>query len=270
MKIGTISDLHLSRNEIDDYASKLVAVAINKQIDLLLIAGDISEDVIVTKKFIKKVNESLKTLYVPGNHDMWNNLNTLTTAQINEMYTLDANCLLNKKYEVNEQYTIIGHIGWYDYSLGAVDKYTTEQFDTMTIDKRTWRDKNYNEWTEDNINKCYEINNQIEQLINSTNKNIILLTHMISNPNFKVLFDEKRKNKGFFNAFLGSDKLYRLTFDHKIKYAICGHVHYRKQICENQTKYICPCLGTKSEWTNYDNDITLENQIDNCLVVFEI
>ncbi len=92
MKIGTISDLHIEKPKSEEYINSLCRVCATKNIDLLLIAGDISEDAHLTINYIKKLNEKIKALYVPGNHDMWNKTNKLRTEQIYELFIKDEYC----------------------------------------------------------------------------------------------------------------------------------------------------------------------------------
>lgn len=270
MKIGAISDLHIKDEESSYFLEQISDVCSKKEIDLLLIAGDISEDARLTIDYVQRLNKKVKTLYVPGNHDLWNKGNKMSTKEIYELFKRDQNCLLNKSYELTAELEIIGHIGWYDYSLGDEEQYSTLEFDSMVIDDRMWKDKKYVSWTGNNQFVCNTIDSEIETLINSNDKQKILVTHMISNPGFKVLFDESRSNKGFFNGFLGSDKLYRLTGNDLVTHAICGHVHYRKTIIENQTEYICMCLGNESEWSKYLKSPSLREQLKQCMYTFEI
>ena len=43
-----------------------------------------------------------------------------------------------------------------------------------------------------------------------------------------------------------------------VRFAVCGHVHYRMQVIRDGIRHICPCLGYESEWPLYhlaDEDI---------------
>lgn len=75
MKIGVIADLHIDRhNRLKplDYLKTLIEVVKSKNIDILLIAGDISNDFKLTSHFIEQLTQNLDTLvrFVPGNHDL--------------------------------------------------------------------------------------------------------------------------------------------------------------------------------------------------------
>lgn len=270
MKIGAISDLHIKHEESSEFIATLIAVCKANKLDLLLIAGDISEDVNLTIDYINKINKSIECLYVPGNHDLWNRYNNLTTEQIYELYDSHKHCLLAKSKSITSKVDVVGHIGWYDYSLGDNQLYSNAELDSMTIEGRTWQDKNYISWTSNNCSVATEIDDQIESLLANNQKQKILITHMISNPGFKVIIDEHRQNKAFFNSYLGTERLYQMTKDNNISHAICGHVHYRKTIVENQVKYICSCLGGSSEWSRYSTDTSLRHQLTEAMYILKI
>lgn len=270
MKIGAISDLHIKDEESQQFIETLTDVCLSKRLDLLLIAGDISEDVNLTIKYIEQINTRIKCLYVPGNHDLWNRYNQLAIGEIYQMFENDENCLLGKIYNLSDEYDLVGHIGWYDYSLGDIANFNQTELDRMSIEDRTWNDKHYNSWTDNNKLVCNQIDDQIERLLKMSRRKKILITHMISNPGFKVMFDEVRNHKGFFNSYLGSERLYQMTKNNNITHAICGHVHYRKTIVDNQVIYVCPCLGSAGEWGRYAPNTTTKYQLEQCLYSFEI
>ncbi len=164
----------------------------------------------------------------------------------------------------------VGHVGWYDYSFGDTDTYSIAELDSMTINERTWNDKHYVDFGINNKQMCDLFNAQLEGLIRSTGGRKILLTHMISHPGFKVENDPLRKNEGFFNSFIGSEGLYKISQDDNIEYVICGHVHYRKALQEGNRLYICPCLGTEKEWSRYLADTSIEAQLEHAIHVITI
>ena len=54
------------------------------------------------------------------------------------------------------------------------------------------------------------------------------------------------------NAFLGSAQYGELALEHDVRYAICGHIHYRKQTRINNTEFICNCLNYSDQWIKDD------------------
>ena len=73
-----ISDLHIDINEAYPVMDLLAAKCRQESLDLLVIAGDVSETPARTIKAVRSLQENLQTdtgcrvCYVPGNHDMWN------------------------------------------------------------------------------------------------------------------------------------------------------------------------------------------------------
>lgn len=268
MKIGCISDLHIRENEYNTYANEIIKYCKNEEIDLLLIAGDIGENAEMTVQWIKHLNVMLNVKYVPGNHDLWNRSSGLTSEESYQLYLEDDNCLLNKSIDITDEFCIVGHVGWYDYSYGQ--NYNYSEFDLMSINHRKWNDIKYIDFEQSNFDICNKFNDEIEGLIKDSEKDIILMTHMISHPNFKVLYDSKRDNIDYFNAFLGSDKLHTLTLNEKVKYAISGHVHYRQSLVQDGCKYILPCLCSTNEWSNFNNYTDLPTQLKETIQLIEV
>ncbi|MGL5904341.1 MAG: metallophosphoesterase [Cetobacterium sp.] len=124
MKIGIISDLHSDLykekgidllNELNNYFIQ------NKDIEVLLIAGDITEDINETIKFIENLKKKIeiKIYYVPGNHDIWQKQKIeIPTEDIVQKYAADKNCITGKVIQLRDDLVVIGDTGWYDYSFG--------------------------------------------------------------------------------------------------------------------------------------------------------
>src|SRR5699024_2694413 len=114
MKIGTISDLHIDANTDEtttqaDYLGVLAEAILTKNIDLLLIAGDISNNAILSQTFVESLKQITKkqVLYVPGNHDYWEKDATVKdTNAVLAYFKQQAECLIEKPYIINEDWAI--------------------------------------------------------------------------------------------------------------------------------------------------------------------
>lgn len=76
MRIGAIADLHVDRHESlppKDYLMNLIEVVEAQQLDLLIIAGDISNTFELTHNFITEFQQMCRipVRFIPGNHDFW-------------------------------------------------------------------------------------------------------------------------------------------------------------------------------------------------------
>jgi putative phosphoesterase len=274
MKIGLISDLHIDINSAYSVLETVAETACKKQLDFLVIAGDISETPYETRQAILQLQKlcRCKVYYVPGNHDMWHkNCPDESTDQVYKAYVSDENCLCGKTIQLRndeESLMLTGDIGWYDYSF-ASDNYTKTQLDTMSIGGRTWQDRYYNQWTKDN---CGQMQIQLkaleEQLKVCGNGPILAVTHMLPIRDFCV--PESKKDWGFFNAFLGSELLEKLYQHYPVRYAVCGHVHYRSLVEKEGITYICPCLGYYNEWPLYQlGDDSVQRHVEDAMYVID-
>lgn len=271
MRIGVISDLHVDRYNnttahIPEFEEK-VAEAVNKaQIDILLIAGDVSNDVDITTLFVRRVKElSGRAVYfIPGNHDLWRTGNTLSTRELLKRYEAVPECLVRSPLIINEEWAVVGHPAWYDYSY-ASDKFSHERLERRSYYGGTWQDKVNVDWEMSDPEASKMFSREADyDLSRVKDKNIILMTHIVTHKRFRVpmphrLFD-------YYNAFIGTSDFDALHRKYNIKYSIMGHVHFRGHFQEQGTTYVCPCLGYKREWRTPD----MREEIDDALFVFDI
>ncbi|MDO5293464.1 MAG: metallophosphoesterase [bacterium] len=269
MKIAVISDLHIDINKNHKVVEELISLCKKKQAELLLIAGDISEQAEVTIATVQRIKEELlfPVYYVPGNHDMWNKHEpTKKTEDLYKLFLEDENCLSSGSKQITKDTTLIGEIGWYDYSFGN-GRYSKEAFDQMSHMDRTWQDYKYNDWAKDNQAKCQEFLDKLErQLKACKTKNKIVMTHMVPIEEFTV--QGANELWYYFNAFIGTNKLHELYKKYDVDYGICGHIHYRKALKKDNIMYICPCLNYDTEWVGKEKDVAKE--LEESMVILDI
>lgn len=274
MKIGTLSDLHIDRNEwemeSDETTIKILADIIKtKAIDLLLIAGDISNHYLESHDFINGLAElsQIPIKFVPGNHDYWAKDHDLSdTHQIHSFFNKQEYSLVGNPYEINDEWVVVGTPGWYDYGYGNHEKYSEEQFEKKKYGFASWNDLHFVNWNQSDRDVSQDMLTQLyKDLETVQDKKIILMTHIATHKDFVVPLPHRIYN--YANAFLGA-KAYETVYEDfkSIKYSIMGHVHFRKVIKDSERTYISPCLGSSKHWT----DKRLRNQLEKSLVTFDL
>ncbi|MCI2154452.1 MAG: metallophosphoesterase [Solobacterium sp.] len=271
MKIGLIADIHVDENHAYPVLEAIEDLIRKKNIEMLLIAGDISEDYrrsISTAAKLRK-QSGVPVYYVPGNHDLWNkHYPGLDSEKISRIFAEDPFCLSGRCIESKaDKGSIIGETGWYDYSL-ADRKYTRTELDRMSLLGRTWHDHLFNCWTHDNPGKNQEMLDRMKSsLERCQGSEIIAVTHMIPREEFAV--PQEREGWGYFNAFLGSSSYGKLYMKYPVRHAVFGHVHFRKTLNADQIVWHCPCLGYFSEWERFAPGKPLEDQVAMALQVID-
>lgn len=267
MKTAVISDIHVDINEEYPVVEALAEELNKRDVQLLLLAGDISDCADRSIQTVERLEQEsgVRVLYVPGNHDMWDKEKKYgNNDRIYEKYLADGHCLSGKCFET-DRYFVVGDIGWYDYSYGNPG-YTREEFELMSRDGRIFQDFLFNTWTENNQGRCaWFVENLREKIRKAGGKKVVLMTHMLSHEAFLV--PENIGNWAYFNAFLGSRALERLCREEQVAYAICGHVHYRKNIREGNTTWLCRCLNYHTEWQENQD---IRKQIADAMEVIEL
>lgn len=251
MKILILSDIHfdINKSESDPLDEALISYLKSNSPDCLIIAGDLSNNYERTLHYLDKIqNESgIKVLFVPGNHDLWNIEHPeKTTLFIYDSLKEFKGNLCDSPFELNEDWVVIGDTLWYDYSF-ADRKFSLEDLQTGKFSERNWKDKMYINWETGDIEITNGFIKKIQkQIEKNSDKNIILVSHMLTHPHFTVKNNELWE---YFNGYLGTQKLQGIYEDSpNIKYSIMGHVHYRKTYTENDTDFICNCLNYRKEW----------------------
>ncbi|MCZ8521999.1 MULTISPECIES: metallophosphoesterase [Paenibacillus] len=258
MKISIISDLH-----IDTYRQKapmsvidaLCTVVNERGSELLLIAGDLSSHYRSTLEALEEIERrtGIPCLMVPGNHDVWNAKEPeLGTWEIYRRLLEYPRNLGRAPYQVNREWVVIGDLGWYDFSFGD-RAFTEEAFGRMERDGRVWSDREFAPWDRPapEVHR-YFLSKLEAQLEAHRERNIVLVTHVVPHRHFTVPLPNETWR--YFNAFLGSEAYAELIarYSDSIRYAVCGHVHYRRRHRYHQTELICACFGYGSEWRTSD------------------
>lgn len=273
MKIGVISDIHIDSNkkivpEGSTFAEILGNQLNQQQIELLLLAGDISSDYLLSQQFIDELKSQTKCriLFVPGNHDYWSRKNgEEDTNKIYQFFKAKPESVLERPYIINDEWAVVGNSGWYDYGYADGDQYTEEDFDRMKYRVGAWNDKYYVHWNEGNQAVAQWMMDKIEEDMKAVgDRKIILMTHVAMHPQFVIPLPHRIYD--YFNAFLGSSSYEWLYTKYPIKYSIMGHVHFRKTVRDEERTYITACLGNKKHWGKKD----LEAEIKRTMVTFEI
>lgn len=267
MKIGAISDIHLDVNEgypvIEAICDRIRA----EKLDCLLVAGDISNSCQTSMISLDRLSEEagIPVWFVPGNHDMWDKEGEFGDARkIYEKYASRRDCLCGKITELNEEWVVVGNIGWYDYSFGASD-YSEEEFQKKEHNGRVWQDSIMVKWHQSDKEFHKKILQDLEEKMKACKgKKIIVVTHMVGVPEFKVPSD--RPDWDYFNAFLGSKEYGELFEKYKVAYSIMGHVHYRKALIKNGVDYRCVCLNYHTEWQSGE----LATEVGDAMQVIEV
>lgn len=279
MKIAVISDIHIDEQEDElAFEDRFVHCVNSLNVDCLLIAGDISEYYLRTLAFIRRLRErvSAQVFFCAGNHDLWSKYEPNLKAQEILDYMGeekgDPGFLQNSAVALTDKTVLIGSCGWYDYSFAQDGMFSYDELKRREYKGRWWRDSLYAKHGMDDVDVNRLWNQELQALVDKhQDKDIIFMTHMLNHPGFLVgEFSKQYEIFKYFNAFLGSEGLYDISKNPSIKYAISGHVHYRKSFDEDGTYYMCRCLGYPKEYPFFGGEQELDSQILDAFEVIEI
>ena len=258
MKIGILSDIHvdLENSDPQKILRGFVEAIEENKVEVMVIAGDVANDYQVTLRFLHQIEATtgVRCLFVPGNHDIWNEKHPAKTAwDIYHALEKFPGNLARGPVELTDQWVVIGDLGWYDYSFGSSD-YTISEFDRMKIKDRLWQDKIKAVWGKSTIEMHQYFYHKLEKQLDAyKQKSIILVTHVLPILDFTV--QPPNNMWDYLNAFLGSRQYGELALKYSVAYSISGHVHYRRQKKYENTTFICNCLNYASQWIDNDDPV---------------
>lgn len=253
MKIGFISDLHIDRNPDvppAEYVKRLKDIIKLKQLERLVIGGDISNHFTSTIRFVEQLQNQaeIPVHFIPGNHDFWEEADaTKDTKGIYGIYKDHPQSLIENPIQLNDAFTLVGHPGWYNHAVYDKDKFTPEEVEHGKFRWAYWQDKLRLDWEMTDPEVSTHFSNLItKDLEKVTTDNIILQTHVVTVPEFTMPMPHRTFD--FFNAFIATDDLKNVYKEHPISHQLMGHVHFRANIKKQQTQFISNSLGYRREW----------------------
>ena len=277
MRIGVISDLHVDLNGGEAgpraYAGFLGSAARDKGVELLLIAGDLSNRWDLTLRSLEEIQErtGLRVLFVPGNHDLWNEAperpfgESWGAGDSHEALKAFPGNLARGPVELPGGWAVAGATGWYDFAFGH-PRFSVQEFERMRLGERLWQDKINARWDRParEVHRAF-LEVLERQLSGLRGLRLILATHVVPVAEFTVRPPDRLWE--YLNAFLGSPEYGELAERHGVRIAACGHVHYRRRHQAGQTLYLTSCLGYSHEWPD---PADAAGEVERSLAVLEI
>ena len=258
MRIGVISDLHVDLNGGEagprTYAGYLSDAARAKGVELLLIAGDLSNRWDLTLRTLEEIQEraAVRVLFVPGNHDLWNEAprrpfgEAWGAGDSHEALKAFPGNLARGPVELPGGWAVVGAMGWYDFAFGH-PRFSLEQFERMRVGERLWLDRINARWDRPTLEVHRRFLEELEsQLSELRGRRLILVTHVV--PVAELTVRPPDPQWEYLNAFLGSPAYGELAVRHGVRIAVCGHVHYRRRHQAGGTLFLASCLGYAHEW----------------------
>src|SRR5699024_7884786 len=251
--IGFISDLHVDRNfeaPTIEYLKALLQIINNQKLEMLVIGGDISNHYSMTIWFVEELQKQaeIPVYFIPGNHDFWEEQEaTKDTPGIYQLYKDHPQSLIENPLKINENYTLIGHPGWYNHEIYDQEKFTPDEIERGKFRWTYWQDKLRLDWGMEDQEVSQNFSEIIKQdLEKVTTENIILQTHIVTIPEYTMPMPHRVFD--FFNAYIATDDLKNIYKEYPITHQIMGHVHFREKISKEQTQFITNSLGYRREW----------------------
>ena len=255
MKIGITSDLHTDVTPLNTRILPYIVEAVEKaDLDLFILAGDLSPDLLELAKILTAFTESslqCPKLFVPGNHDIWVIRYSHVTSE--QKYRAIAEICrecnfhpLDAEPFVQETVGFCGTIGWYDYSFRR-NKYniSTERYASKQLLGSMWNDVRYAKWegTDSEVAQQFEVKlqGQIDSIKDFVSQIIVTVHHV---PFQECVVYRGELSWDFFSAFMGSRRLGEICLEEPlVTHVLFGHTHFPMQQQIADVRAICSPIG---------------------------
>ena len=257
MIIDIISDLHIDFwnnnywNKLS-YSKKHYPFVIKETFsDILIVAGDISDDLDLSIKTIDSLSKNYKYLiFIDGNHEHINKYPLLYShdeinAKIIKLKNNKIKYLPKKDFILNKT-VFIGYCGWWDFSEKMINDYFKNYLPHLDNDETC---KCFNLNVKKAIQEYYLIINKLDKYQKDNSiENIVLVTHTISNAKYVL---GNTINTEFNSSFKNiNNKKYN-----KLKNWIFGHTHKTHYEKLNNIQMICNPRGRPCDYNRINYEI---------------
>lgn len=271
MRVGYVSQLNL--RGIDKRFSKVTEKLVNDskdlKLDILIVSGGISNDYLITLKFVEDIGqlldkEGIRFRFIIGNTDLYykddvvnkeNKVRSILSMYQRSPYYLPYNAILTRKVR------IIGAESWYDYTLYRGKPRDLREISSKKILMFENEDNTYITNASDyslglgnmfDIRYCKECAERLNAMLDSYNRkhgdctyNVVVTYFKTSKTFLGNSFIEK-----YMGAFEGSTVYHELMKKHKVTNCVFGSPSKRKETLLDGIGYLN--ADNKIRVVNYD------------------
>lgn len=230
MRVFAISDVHVDYPENLQWILQLSET--DYQQDILILAGDVSDDMNLLARVFASLKEKFKQLlFVPGNHELW----VQNDERISSLEKFAAINSLAIRHEVQISLFECGDISfvpllsWYDFSFGEPDRHL----------KRAWRDFRACRWPA-HLQSSSAVTDFFHQrnipLLDTKNKTVISFSHFL--PRIDVMPERIPQDRRRVYPVLGSTALGEQLKQLQPDVHVYGHSHVNQSIELDNIRFV--------------------------------
>lgn len=242
MRVFAISDLHVDYQRNFSWVGNLSKAEFQE--DVLLIAGDISDDLRLLQDTMDILRSRFRAVfYTPGNHDLWTVPKRIECSLDKFYHVLEMarNSGLQTSPEVIEGIHFVPLFSWYDYTFGCPGQEL----------RNSWIDYQRVRWPQEyndvSIAKYFsELNERFLDIRDTERKSkVISMSHFV--PSIKVLPTFIPRKFDFLHPVLGSKILGEQVATLRPDVHVYGHSHVNQTTEINGVRFVNQALGYPNE-----------------------
>jgi predicted phosphodiesterase len=239
MRIFAISDIHI---DYERNARWLANISTREHVeDILILAGDVTDSLSLLDWCLHKlVSRFKRTLYVPGNHELWvvrDGREISSVQKFAKVVDVATGCGASMEAYQDEDVSIIPLLGWYDYSFGE-----------PTVELRSiWMDYYACRWPlafgAKEVSSYFDTFN--DKWVADRRETTITFSHFL--PRIDLMPAEIPQDKRLLYPILGSVRLDRQLRRLNSNIHIYGHSHVNRRMVVDGVLYINNAFGYPHE-----------------------
>jgi len=230
MRVFALSDLHADYPENLDWILRISKI--DYQHDVLVLAGDVSDDLSVLAKVFNALHARFaEVLFVPGNHELWVH-NDAVDCSLEKLELINALCVdegVRQSTYTHGDLSIVPLYSWYDFSFGEPDRHL----------RRAWRDFKACVWPS-HLQDSAAVNSHFlamnEPVLHTRNKTLISFSHFL--PRIDVMPSRIPQERRRVYPVLGSVELGEQVKQLQPDIHIYGHSHVNQSIELDNIRYV--------------------------------
>ncbi|MCB1672283.1 MAG: metallophosphoesterase [Pseudomonadales bacterium] len=239
MRVHAISDIHVDYP--DNLAWLRMLSSVDYRDDILILAGDVSEDMdLLAETFLLLLGKFRRLCFIPGNHELWVR-NSDHHCSLEKFAAVRSLCRsLGVEIDLYREagLSVVPLHGWYDYSFASPDRHL----------RRGWRDYQACAWPQE-LDSSAKINQHFlarnTGLLCESNKTVISYSHFV--PSIELMPQSIPDRKRILYPVLGSTGLGEQVTQLKPDIHIYGHSHVNQSRIVEGIRYVNNAFGYPSE-----------------------
>jgi putative phosphoesterase len=228
-----VSDLHVDYPQNMQKIPALVQALRGQEADAFVLAGDVSHKLEHVDAVLRQFAAlPMPRLFVPGNHDVWivregrepvrDSWDKL--ERLADLCRAHGFVFLEKASARVAGFTLVGSMGWYDYSYARADLgVSAQEYERKQWKDLTYMDHSYARWGMPDAAVVERLLDPLQKRLKAADDPVLFVSHHV--PREDLVLRRGHASWDFFNAYMGSRRTEEALRAARVTRFAFGHTH---------------------------------------------